>query len=73
MTSITKDKLKIDQGLYDLVENDIIPGTGINAEAFWREFQDIIHEFMPRNKELLEIRDEYQEKIDAETRAPSSF
>ncbi len=65
MTTITKDKLKIDQGLHDLVVNDIIPGTGINPETFWREFQDILHEFMPRNKELLEIRDEFQNKIDA--------
>ncbi len=65
MATITKDKLKIDQSLHDLVVNDIIPGTGLNVEAFWREFQDIIHEFMPRNKELLEIRDDYQAKIDA--------
>lgn len=65
MTTITKDKLKIDQSLHDLVVNDIIPGTGIDAENFWRDFQDILHEFMPRNKELLEIRDEYQTKIDA--------
>ncbi len=62
---INKDKLQINQGLYDLIVNDIIPGTGLNAETFWVDFQGILHDFMPKNKELLEIRDKFQEKIDA--------
>ena len=65
MAAIKKDKLTIDQGLYELVVNDIIPGTGIEEESFWKSFQTIIHEFMPRNKELLDIRLDFQAKIDA--------
>ncbi|MEH6455411.1 MAG: malate synthase G, partial [Cocleimonas sp.] len=65
MTMITKDKLQINQILFDLIEDDIIPGTGLNAEAFWVDFQVILQDFIPKNKELLEIRDEFQTKIDA--------
>ncbi len=65
MTAVNKDKLNIDQGLYDLIVNEIIPDTGINPESFWVSFQNILHEFMPRNKTLLETREEYQAKIDA--------
>ncbi|MGK0271812.1 MAG: malate synthase [Cocleimonas sp.] len=65
MTTVSKDKLSIDQKLHDLIVNDIIPGTGIDVESFWKSFQDILNEFMPKNRELLDIRDEFQAKIDA--------
>ena len=65
MTMITKDKLAINQELYDLIVNDVIPDTGIEAEQFWTSFQSIIAEFMPRNKALLDERDSLQAKIDA--------
>ena len=66
MTSfISKDKLKINQKLYDLIVDDIIPNTGINVENFWVSFQSILENFIPKNKELLEARLEFQSKIDA--------
>ena len=65
MKAVIKDKLSINQELYDLIVNDIIPGTGIEVEGFWKSFQDILHEFMPKNKALLDIRDDFQAKIDA--------
>ena len=65
MSIITKDKLNIDQELYDLVVNDIIPGTGIDIEGFWENFQNVLQEFMPRNKSLLDTRDDFQAKLDA--------
>jgi len=65
MTTVSKDILSIDQSLYDLIVNDIIPGTGIDEDKFWESFQNILQEFIPKNKELLDIRDGYQVKIDA--------
>ena len=64
MTMISKDKLQINQGLFDLIVNDIIPDTGIDTESFWKSFQGILQEFMPKNKALLDIRDDFQAKID---------
>ena len=34
--------LKIDEGLYALVRDEIAPGTGIETEAFWRALGDIV-------------------------------
>ena len=62
---VTKNKLEIDQLLYDLVVNEIIPETRINPDDFWTSFQNILSEFMPRNKALLDKRDNLQNQIDA--------
>ena len=56
--------LKVASSLYQLVNDTIIPNTGISAEHFWTEFESILEEFAPRNKALLEKRDELQAKID---------
>jgi len=57
--------LKIDEGLYTLVKDEIAPGTGIEADAFWEAFDDIVAAFAPENKRLLEKRDALQQQIDA--------
>ena len=56
--------LQIADVLYDLVTNDIIPGTGITADAFWSQLERCVDELGPRNRELLEKRDELQQQID---------
>lgn len=61
---LTKDKLEINHALFDLVAKDIIPETGIDVDEFWRSFQKIIEVFIPRNKDLLEKRDDLQQQID---------
>ena len=45
--------LRIDEDLYALVRDEIAPGTGIEAEAFWKAFDDIVAAFAPENKALL--------------------
>ena len=57
--------LKIDEGLYALVREEIAPGTGIEADAFWKAFGDIVRAFAPENKELLDKRAALQQQIDA--------
>jgi len=61
---VTHNKLIIDQSLYDLVNQEIIPGTGIDSDEFWNSFQVLLKQFMPRNKRLLSTRDSLQNKID---------
>ena len=66
MTSnIQKDKLQISQAIYDLVTNEILPGTGVEEDQFWEGMQSVFEEFAPRNKKLLAKRDNIQEQIDA--------
>lgn len=56
--------LKVANVLKKLVNSQILPGTDFEQDYFWSEFEKIITEFAPRNKELLAVRDDMQKKID---------
>ena len=56
--------LSIDEDLYALVRDEIAPGTGIESDAFWKAFGDIVAAFAPENKTLLDKRDALQQQID---------
>ena len=56
--------LKISSDLKDFLEGEVLPGLEINANTFWKSFESIVNEFAPRNKELLEKREEIQSTID---------
>src|SRR5690606_28801156 len=56
--------IQVAKNLYDFVNNEAIPGTGVDADKFWAEFDKIVNELAPRNRELLAKRDAIQEKLD---------
>ncbi|ESW77542.1 malate synthase G [Mesorhizobium sp. C280B] len=56
--------LRIARELHDFVVNEAMPGTGIEAEAFWNGFSAIVHDLSPKNRALLEKRDAMQDKLD---------
>ncbi len=62
--SIKLGDLEIAEELYQLVNDEIIPDTGVEAEDFWNALADIVKELGPRNAKLLKIRDQLQKKID---------
>jgi malate synthase len=57
--------LQVAQSLYDLVRDEISPGTGIGSDRLWQGFAAIVRELTPRNRALLARRDELQARIDA--------
>ena len=57
--------LQVDKELYDFINDEALPGTGIAPEAFWSGFDKLIHDLSLRNRELLATRDELQARIDA--------
>ncbi len=57
--------LQVAKVLYDFVNNEAIPGTGVDAAAFWAGADSVIHDLAPKNRALLAKRDELQAKIDA--------
>ncbi len=67
--SVTVDKITIDKGLYEFVNAEVIPGTGVEPDDFWHGFAGLIEEMAPRNAALLRRRDELQSKIDGWHRA----
>lgn len=60
-----KGGLQVATVLSDLIEQRILPGTGIEPAAFWAGFEQITTTFAPRNRELLAKRDAIQAQIDA--------
>ena len=65
MKKLTINDLKIDENLIKFINEDAIPGTGLNKDHFWKEFSNVVHELAPINKNLIEKREEIQKKIDA--------
>lgn len=65
MTSVQTHGLSIDRRLYDFVVDQAIPGTQVEAEAFFAGFSKIIHDLAPKNRTLLAKRDALQAEIDA--------
>jgi malate synthase len=65
MTYVSHGGIKIAQSLYDLVRNEIAPGTGIAPDTVWSLLDGIVRTLGPRNRALLEKRDALQAKIDA--------
>jgi malate synthase len=63
--TVSVDKIKIDQALYDFVNEEAIPGSGVEAHKFWTGFASLVAARISRNAELLKRRDELQAKIDA--------
>ncbi len=56
--------LQVARVIYDLIEQEIAPGTGVEPEHFWSELESILDEMVPRNRALLAKRDEFQRQID---------
>ncbi|MBI2541042.1 MAG: malate synthase G, partial [Deltaproteobacteria bacterium] len=56
--------LKVDETLYRLVRDEIAPGTGVNADRFWKALGAIVRDLGPKNSALLEKRDLLQRRID---------
>ena len=62
---VTKNGLQVATEIADLVDKEIVPGLGLKEDAVWALLADLVANFGPRNRELLEKRQELQEKIDA--------
>ncbi len=56
--------LQVAAELHTLLTEEILPGTGLTADAFWSGLAGILHDLSPRNRELLQERDRIQAAID---------
>ncbi len=64
MSITEKNGLKISSNLFNFINNEVIPGTDIEPESFWANFEKIVHELAPINKSLIKKREDIQKKID---------
>ncbi len=63
--TVSVGEIQIDQALYDFVNQEALPGSGVEVHAFWKGFASLVTANSSRNAELLKRRDELQARIDA--------
>ncbi|CAM2151647.1 malate synthase G [Pararobbsia alpina] len=56
--------LKVAAVLSRFIEEEALPGTGIDAAAFWKGFDALVHDLAPKNRALLAERDRLQVELD---------
>ncbi|KNC76065.1 malate synthase G [Sphaeroforma arctica JP610] len=56
--------LRVNRGLYQFVENEVAPNTGVDVAHFWECLSNVVSKMAPRNEELLKKRDSLQKQID---------
>ena len=64
MKLINKNELKINQTLFDFINEEVLPGTNVKPDDFWNKFAKVVHELAPINKKLIEKREKIQKQID---------
>ena len=64
-TNSDSTSLTISSHLKDFLENEVLVGLDITKEHFWSSFEKIVNEFSPRNKALLQKREDIQSMIDS--------
>ena len=57
--------LSVSKKLLNFVNLELIPGTKINKNKFWKDFDKCVHELSPKNRKLLLTRERFQKAIDA--------
>lgn len=65
--------LQVDQELSNFLTREVLPETGITADAFWSGLAGMVKELAPRNKALLAKRDDIQAKLDAWYKANRNY
>ncbi|UFM63460.1 malate synthase G [Paracoccus sp. MA] len=65
MGRVEKAGLRVDETLAAFINERALPGSGVEPRRFWEGLSTLIHEFGPRNRALLDKRDELQSAIDA--------
>ena len=58
------NNLKISEELLSFVNKELLKGLDISSEKFWEGFDNAVHDLAPQNKELIQIRENLQKKID---------
>jgi malate synthase len=61
---INVNTLKVSEKLLSFVNNELLKDTNISPDKFWLGFDAAVHELAPKNKELIDFRENLQKKID---------
>jgi malate synthase len=64
-TRTSAHSLQVATNLYNFVNNEVLPGTGVKQDKFWQGFDAIVQSLSPKNAALLAERDRLQTAQDA--------
>ncbi len=62
-------RLQVANNLKRFIDDEVLPGTGVSTESFWKGFDALVHDLAPRNRALLAERERLQGELDAWHRA----
>ena len=57
-------KLQVATNLYDFIDKQVLPGTGVSSVTFWKGFDALVQDLAPKNIALLAERDRLQTELD---------
>ncbi|MEH7748326.1 malate synthase G [Neobacillus drentensis] len=60
---VQKGKIQVALELYEFINSEALPGSGVDENQFWFGFEELIGDLSPKNKELLAVRDDIQNKL----------
>src|SRR5690625_7337365 len=63
-TRTTCNRLQVVTDLYEFIQNEALPGTGLDADKFWAGFDELVHDLAPKNQALLDERARIQKALD---------
>lgn len=61
---VTRHRLQVAAELDRFINEQALPGTGVDPEAFWSGVDALFHDLTPKNRGLLAERDRLQEQLD---------
>ncbi len=61
---VTLGRLQVAANLQRFIEDEVLPGTGVEAATFWQGLDALVHDLAPKNRELLAERDRLQAELD---------
>ncbi|WP_079475212.1 malate synthase G [Marinococcus halophilus] len=63
VTYRSASRLFVHPSLYQFINEEALPGSGLEEKQFWEDFSQLIHDLTPENEALLHTRDNLQNQI----------
>ena len=60
---INKKSLRVAKPLYEFLEMEALPGSGVGSDTFWEGFSNLVRNYGPSNRQVLEKRGSLQKQI----------
>ncbi|HLR63437.1 MAG TPA: malate synthase G [Lentibacillus sp.] len=70
---IKSGNLQVAKELYDFVNSQALPGTGLDEATFWQDLEKLVTDLTPKNQALLDERESMQKQINTWHKMNNAF